>query len=302
MVRGRMAVDDGRARPRYSIVMGADMESKFVQAGAARLQYFEEGDGADVIVLVHGFASSAALWRYTIEQLAREKKEGAARFRIIAFNNRGAGDSDRAETEEGYTVQSFAENLHSAVSALGLEDFILVGHSMGGATVTKFALAHQDVLRGLVLLNSAPLNGRILPDDWEAELRKSFAEGGLTRGDMGFQAPHITEDFIEEVQSIIRRNPVERAIGGRRSMGSLRLRDRLGEIKVPTMVIGGDRDDTVGVDNIVAEYLALPEESRHLHIFHGIGHSPNVEVPARLSGLLTRFANEVSRQETAVAV
>ena len=176
-----------------------------------------------------------------------------------------------------------------------------MGHSMGGATVTQYALTHQDTLRALVLLNSTPLNGRTLPEDWEAELRRSFAEGGLTRGDMGFQAPHVTEDFIEEVRSIILRNPVERAIGGRRSMGALRLRDRLGEIHVPTMVVGGDRDDTVGVDNMVADYLALPEETRHLHMFHGIGHSPNVEVPARLAGLLTRFANEVGRRRAAVA-
>ena len=84
-------------------------------------------------------------------------------------------------------------------------------------------------------------------------------------------------------------------------MGALRLRDRLGEINVPTMVIGGDLDDTVGVDNILADYLALPEGNRHLHIFHGIGHSPNVEVPSRLAGLLTRFANEVSPRTTAAA-
>ena len=276
------------------------MESKFVQAGPVSLQYYEQGKGPETIVLVHGYASSAVLWRYTVEHLGREQLDGSPRFRIIAFNNRGAGDSGRADSESGYSVESFAVDLHNAVSALGLNDFLLVGHSMGGATVTQFSVAHQDLLRGLVLLNSAPLNGRVLPDDWEETLRASFAEGGLTQGDMGFQAPHITQDFADEVRSIILRNPIERAIGGRRSMGALRLRERLGEIRVPTMVIGGDLDTTVGVDNIVAEYLALPEENRHLHVFHGIGHSPNVEVPARLSGLLTRFANELQHREAAL--
>lgn len=270
------------------------METKFVQAGPVKLQYFEEGDGPETLVLVHGYASSAALWRYTFEHLARKRLGDTSRFRVIAFNNKGAGESGRAETEDSYTVEAFAGDLYNAVSALGLDDFILVGHSMGGATVTQFSLEHQELLRGLVLLNSAPLNGRALAGNWEEELRTSFAEGGLTRGDMGFQAPHVTQDFRDEVTSIILRNPIERAIGGRRSMGSLRLRERLGEIRVPTMVVGGDMDTTVGVDNIVAEYLALPEETRHLHIFHGIGHSPNVEVPGRLAGLLARFAEEVS--------
>ena len=40
---------------------------------------------------------------------------------------------------------------------------------------------------------------------------------------------------------------------------------------------GGDRDTTVGVDNIPAEYQALPKSNRHIHMFHGAGHSPNVE-------------------------
>ena len=278
------------------------MDSKIVQAGPVSLEYFEEGDGPETLVLVHGYASSAALWRYTVEHLAREQVGGAARFRIIAFNNRGAGGSDRSDSEDDYTLQSFANDLYNAVTALGLDDFILVGHSMGGATVTQFSLGHQELLRALVLLNSAPLNGRALPDDWEETLRASFVEGGLTQGDMGFNAPHVTQDFVDEVKSIILRNPIERAIGGRRSMGVLRLRDRLGEIKVPTMVVGGDRDTTVGVDNMVAEYLALPEENRHLHVFHGIGHSPNVEVPGRLAGSLTRFAGEVSRETAAAAV
>ena len=265
------------------------MKGAFVQAGDVRLQYFEDGDGPETMVLVHGYASSAILWRYTVEALAASGKH-----RIIAINNRGAGDSGRGGGEEDYTVQSFAGDLYNAVSALGLSGFILAGHSMGGATVTEFALKHQGMLRGLVLLNSAPLAGRALADDWEEELRASFAEGGLTRGDMGFQAPHVTQDFVDEVNAIILRNPIERAIGGRKSMGALRLRERLGEISVPTLVIGGDRDTTVGVDNIVAEYLALPEATRHLHVFHGIGHSPNVEVPKRLAGLLERFAAGVT--------
>jgi len=77
-------------------------------------------------------------------------------------------------------------------------------------------------------------------------------------------------------------------------MSQLRLRERLRELKVPTLVVGGDRDTTVGVDNILADYLALSENVRSLHIFHGIGHSPNVEVPEAFAGLVTRFVEGVN--------
>ena len=81
-------------------------------------------------------------------------------------------------------------------------------------------------------------------------------------------------------------------MGGRRSISQLRLRERLGEINVPTLVVGGDLDTTVGVDNILADYLALREDVRSLHIFHGIGHSPNVAVPDAFAGLLEGFVAE----------
>ena len=171
-------------------------------------------------------------------------------------------------------------------------NIFLMGHSMGGATVAQYALAHQDRLKSLTLLNSAPLKGRDLPKGWDEPIREQFRSGALPQGDMGFQAPHVTEEFKSYVLEDIGRNPIERALAGRPSMSRLRLRERLSEIKVPTLVAGGDRDDTGGIDNILADYLALPEENRSLHIYHGIGHSPNVEVPESFVGLLVRFISE----------
>ena len=254
------------------------MESKFVRAGKVRLEYFEQGHGPDTLVLVHGYASSAAIWRYMLQLLSED------RFRVIVLNNRGAGRSDRGSSdgpfnEENYSVGTFAQDLFDAIDALNLEGLTLVGHSMGGATVAQFALQHQDRIQGLVLMNPAPLSGRPLKGGWEAEMRESLERAGTPEGDMGFQAPHVTDDFKEAVLTDISRNPVERFIGGRKSMAALKLRDRLDEIKVPTLVIGGDKDITVGINNILAEFEALPKDLRHLHIYHGIGHSPNVEVP-----------------------
>ena len=263
------------------------MESKFVQAGPVRLEYFEQGHGLHTMVLVHGYASSAAIWRYTLENLSPD------RFRIIVLNNRGAGESDRTPNEADYTVETFAGDLLNVVDTLRLDGFTLVGHSMGGATVAQFALDHQERVKALVLLNSAPLNGRTLANNWKEDLREAFRTRNMPPGDMGFQAPHVTADFKQAVMADIARNPLERFIGGRRSMSRLRLRERLAEIHVPTLVIGGDRDTTVGIDNILAEYQALPEAVRHLQIYHGYGHSPNVEIPRRLANLFEQFIDLV---------
>ena len=266
------------------------MESKFVQAGTVRLEYFEQGHGLDTLVLVHGYASSATIWRYTLEHLSED------RFRVIVLNNRGAGESDHSSSEgpfneEDYSVETFANDLYNVTEALGLDGFTLVGHSMGGATVAQFALDHQSRIKGLVLMNPTPLRGRDLKDGWEEELRESLRSPEPPAGDMGFQARHVTDDFKEAVMADIARNPVERFIGGRRSMAALRLRDRLKKIEVPTLVMGGDRDTTVGVDNILAEYQALSKSCRHLHFYHGTGHSPNVEVGRWVGTIVGNFSD-----------
>ena len=211
------------------------------------------------------------------------------KFRVIALNNRGAGDSDRSPSEDAYIVETFAADLFNIVEALGLDGFTLVGHLMGGATVTRFAPSHQSRVKALVLFNSTPLIGRTLAEGWEEAIREEFRTGTRPQGDMGLGAPHVPATFAQAVMDDMARNPVERAIGGRRSMLKLRLRERLHDLKWSVLVIGGDRDITVGLDNIPAEYLALPEASRSLHIFHGVGHSPTVVVPGEFAGLLTHF-------------
>lgn len=266
------------------------MDTKFVKAGDVQLEYFEQGHGLDTVVLVHGYASSAAIWRYTLEHLSED------RFRVIVLNNRGAGNSDRAYSdgkpfgEDDYSVETFADDLFNVVEALDLDGFTLLGHSMGGATVAQFALEHQERIKGLVLMNSTPLKGRPLESGWEERLRQHLENSDLPAGDMGFDAHHVTSDFKEAVMADIAHNPVERFIGGRKSMSALKLRDRLGEITVPALVMGGDQDKTVGVDNILADYLALPEENRHLSMYHQSGHSPNVDNAWRVAIVLERFS------------
>jgi pimeloyl-ACP methyl ester carboxylesterase len=269
------------------------MKQGFVQAGNTKLQYFENGHGPELLVLVHGYRSSGRIW-----QLTQEALDGT-RFRSIAISNRGAGDSDRSPAEADYTVEAFARDLFAATQALDLRDFTLVGHSMGGATVTQFALDHPDVLKALVLLNPAPLAGRKLAEGWEEQIRTQFANNESPEN-LAMHAPHVPEAFRQALQADIARNPIERALGGRRSMAALQLRQRLQELRLPVLVVGGDQDTTVGVHNILAEYLALPEDWRFLHMFHSVGHSPNVEVTPRFAGVLDRFISQTVPQHLAV--
>lgn len=270
------------------------MKTDFLQTNDVRLQYFEHGEGPEVLVLVHGYQSSGRIWKLMQDAL------DPARFRTIAISNRGAGDSDRTASEADYSVESFARDLDAAVRTLGLGEFTLVGHSMGGATVTQFALDHPECLKALVLLDPAPLGGRALPENWEMQLRQDFADG-RRRDNMAMDTPGIPEAFRQALAADVARNPIERLLGGRRSMAALRLRQRLGDLPMPVLLVGGDDDTTVGVDQMLAEYLAMPEDRRFLHIFHGVGHSPNVQVATEFASLLERFVCQTVPQAAAAA-
>jgi len=93
------------------------MQTDFVHAGQVRLQIFCQGSGPNLIVLVHGYRASGRVWRLVQESLDER------RFRTIAINNVGAGDSDRPNTEAAYTFEAFSANLWDAVTTLGLDDF-----------------------------------------------------------------------------------------------------------------------------------------------------------------------------------
>ena len=243
-----------------------------------------------------GIKPQDGFWRLTQAAL------DAAQYRTIAISNRGAGDSDRGQTEADYTVQAFARDLRQAIHVLDVQDFTLVGHSMGGATVAQFALQHAHLLKGLVLLNSTPLNGRPLAPDWEMQLRQQFAQGAPPQVNFGPQAATLPADFLRAVEADVARNPLERALGGRHSMSQLRLREQLSQLPLPVLVVGGDQDTTVGVENMLEDYLALPAERRFLHIYHGVGHSPNVEAPQELAALLRAFVDRVAAMAAQEAV
>src|SRR5215212_3103470 len=106
----------------------------FAQLSAVRQHYYESGDGPQAVVFVHGFQASGRIWQLVMERLPGDL------YRMIAVDNRGAGQTDVPQEESAYGVQPFAEDLYELVTQLALRDFVLVGHSMGGATAMQFAV------------------------------------------------------------------------------------------------------------------------------------------------------------------
>ncbi|MGH9715457.1 MAG: alpha/beta fold hydrolase [Candidatus Acidiferrales bacterium] len=99
-------------------------------SGDIQLYYEDHGSGAPV-VLIHGYPLSAASWEKQVPALLN------AGFRVIAYDRRGFGKS--SQPTSGYNYDTFAEDLQKLIKHLGLRDFALVGFSMGGGEVARYA-------------------------------------------------------------------------------------------------------------------------------------------------------------------
>jgi pimeloyl-ACP methyl ester carboxylesterase len=92
--------------------------------------YYEDHGSGNPIVLIHGYPLSGRAWERQIPGLIEQG------HRVITYDRRGFGRS--SQPWAGYNYDTFAEDLQKVVTALGLQEFALMGHSMGGGEVARY--------------------------------------------------------------------------------------------------------------------------------------------------------------------
>lgn len=128
----------------------AEQQLSCVKVRDSCLYYNEMGQGVPIVV-VHG--GPGLEHGYFLPQLSHL----AANHRVIFYDQRGSGKSlDTPMDVDHINIHQFVEDLDALRASLGLNKFILIGHSWGGLLAMQYAVDHQDHLIGLILLNSAP--------------------------------------------------------------------------------------------------------------------------------------------------
>ena len=132
-----------------------DVTHHHADLGDVRLHYVTAGAGFP-LVLLHGWPQSWYEWRHIIPTLA-------ARYRVIAPDLRGLGDSSRPA--DGYDKKTIGSDIWRLLhDYLGIAHFNLVGHDWGGPTAYAIAAAHPDAVRKLAILDVA------IPGDGSANI------------------------------------------------------------------------------------------------------------------------------------
>ncbi|MDA2913141.1 alpha/beta hydrolase [Acidobacteriia bacterium AH_259_A11_L15] len=253
--------------------------------GGLELAWEEEGQGLPV-VLLHAFPLNRKMWEAQRRALSR-------RYRVITPDFRGHGESNLPE--EDSTMERLAEDVRGLLEELKLERVVLGGLSMGGYVAFAFLRRYAARLAGLVLADT-----RAAPDSEEgrtaryenAALAETAGAGALAERLLPKLLGPSTRQGKPEVVAAVRAMMLSIPPAGMaRALRGMAARadstELLGQVRCPTLVVGGEEDPLSPPAEAEAMAKNIPN-AKHVKIPHA-GHLSNLEQPAAFNAALEEF-------------
>jgi len=241
----------------------------------------DSGGSGRPVVLIHGWPLSALAWAPQVPVLE------AAGYRVVAYDRRGFGRSDKPES--GYSYETLADDLERVMDHCGLQDVTLVGFSMGGGEVARYIARHgESRLHSVVFASAVPPYLMKTADNPEGPLTPEKAQQKKESLDHDRDAyfDQFTRDFFSangalqvtewqraEAIALCQQSAQHAALACMESFGTTDFREDLKKVTVPTLVIHGEADAIV------------PIAGSGLRTHHAVPHSELVTVSGAPHGL-----------------
>ena len=245
------------------------------------LNYRRFGSGPTV-VLQHGYAGGGGYWGVLAAHLA-------ANFDIIATDMPAfAGSADKPVPD---SIPGIAESLLDTLTQLGVERFMLLGHSLGSMTALQAALDHPERVEKLVLYGAsatADLPNRFETlDETVARIEAETVEVTTARIAATWFVEGDRHPLFEFTKTAGAGASKEGAIKLMRGMAGWDVRDRLGEVGMPTLVICGDSDRSTHPDCSYELWQGIP--NAQFCVLPNCAHKAHLEVSEVFNPLIRRF-------------
>jgi pimeloyl-ACP methyl ester carboxylesterase len=258
------------------------------EVNGQRLYYEDTGGSGPPVVFSHGLFMDHEMFAPQVEAL-----KGA--YRCITWDERGHAGS-ASDTLAPFSYYDSADDLAALLNHLGIDQAVLAGMSQGGFLSLRCALTHPQVVRALILIDTQA--GCEDPERLKGhmQLAGAWASGGLSDEIAG-----IVESIILGVDwsGAEAWKAKWRTIAPVNLMGcmeTLATRDdltgKLGQIKVPALVIHGDAD--AAIDLGLAKTLAAGLPDAELVVVPGAGHAANLTHPETVNSAIERFLAKLS--------
>lgn len=226
----------------------------FVHNGGVPIFWRENGSG-EPLLLVMGFGYTSEMWLHVEPALA-------ARFRVLTFDNRGVGRSGSAP--DSFRIEDLAADAAAVLAAAGIERAHVFGASMGGYIAQELALSHPERVRSLVLGCTSCGGRHAIPAG--REVLEAFEKRKELPPEQGI---HVMVPYIYDAATPAERIEADLAIRLRtypsaaasaaqlEAVLAWESHDRLGDLRVPTLVIHGENDRLIPPENgrVLAERI-----------------------------------------------
>ena len=243
--------------------------AELASVNGTRIAYTWDGpEDAPVVTMSHSLSANHSMWDPQMPALTDA-------YRVLRFDTRGHGASDAPGGD--YTLDQLADDVIGLWDELGIESTHYCGLSMGGMIGQTLGLKAQDRLRTLVLCDTASGYPAEAKAQWGDRIKAARANGMAASIDATIErwfSPGFIEsdpETIDRVRAMIAATPVDGYCGCGAAIAQLALTDRLGEIRVPTLVIVGEEDPGTPVsmsetirDGIPGAELVVLPVARHL--------------------------------------
>lgn len=250
------------------------------------IHYEVDGRGEPILFL-HGWIESWGCWRPTMEALAKLN-----RYRMYALDFWGFGESGKRKST--FNISDFVTMIDYFMYRMGIEQALLVGHSMGGTVAMSMALEKPERVTKVVVVGS-PMVGESLSILLRMSALKFVASllwtfPFILRAILWLYSPWVSEDPNIARAMIghgISHATMESFLWSIYSLSRTDLRLRLREIKIPTLAVYGGKDGVVNPNQ--AQIIAKMVPYARVEIFEGARHLPMLTEQERFNRILLEF-------------
>jgi pimeloyl-ACP methyl ester carboxylesterase len=243
-----------------------------------RIAYEEIGRGDPPLLFVHGWTCNRSYFAPQVEYFSPA-------HRCVSVDLRGHGESDRPQGD--YSIETFAADLAQLIADTGLDRPVAIGHSMGGITVLQLAADHADSVRGIVMVDPAPLQfpaelgvrveaALAASERGDQEPRRQFIENALF---LPSSPPELRRRIVEEMTAA----PAPVAVAAMRAMLAFDGPSVAARCRVPVLHLAAAPE--LNPPHRMAEWL--PDAVIGMTV--GAGHFNMLEAPAQVNSMIERF-------------
>jgi pimeloyl-ACP methyl ester carboxylesterase len=249
---------------------------------ASNLSLINQGSGTPTLVFLHYFSGGAASWQWVTEKLKQD-------FHCVALDLPGFGHAPALDEP---TLQNYSNFVFDAIACLGIERFVLVGHSMGGKIALKVAADDCPGLEQVILVAPSPVTQEPMPQEEKDRLLQGPHSLEIAQNTV----EGATQKSLSQIRQTIAVRTHQQAEDNTWRWWLLQgmnhsIAEQIDRVQVPVTVVASADDPVIPLETIQREVIDLLPIGNLVKLT-GVGHLLPLEAPDVVARVIREAISE----------